>query len=119
MKKHIHIRKPFIVAAVAFVAVVSVLSLHTVREGVVQQLGSVVGMYAAVESNEYNTLAQQLREQQEALDLREQQLNEQQAVIEKEIRQNNSSSTWLIGSIGVLLLGLVLLNYYFDWRRAR
>jgi len=92
-------------------------SLGTV--GFVQQMGLAVGMTAGVPKNEYNTLAQALKERDVAITEREKALAEKEANILQEQRVNDTKLSYLVISIGALLLSLILLNFYLDARRKR
>jgi hypothetical protein len=70
-----------------------------------------VSISAAIPANPDNTLAQQLREKQEALDARERSLG----------TQSSGSTDWGFRAfaLSVLLLILMFANFYLDMRRAR
>jgi cell shape-determining protein MreC len=89
--------------------------------GVFQQLGSVVGMYASIEPNEYNELAQELKEYEQDLQKREAVIAQKEVLLRNEAEQKDEQNTAIIytTAIGVLLLLLILYNYYLDWRRKR
>jgi len=81
-------------------------------------LGSAaVGISAAVPSNPYNALAQELVEREAELDRRE-----------ALVREAETKSTfWNFSerlapysfALSLILFGLVALNYVLDWRRSR
>lgn len=106
----------FIIGALVLLGV----ALSDPGQKIGQQLGSVVGMYASVEPNEYNTLAQQIKEKQEELDTREKKITEKELLSEQqEIPKRDSVAIIYITLIGLLLLVLVLLNFILDWRRRK
>lgn len=82
--------------------------------------GAVVGQYAAVEPNQYNTLVSQISEKEQELAAREQELNE----IEARLRSSRflgflsfDVSTYSFITSIVLFL-LLLLNFAWDFRRS-
>ena len=93
--------------------------VYTLQDGrgVLRQLGSVVGMYASTEPNEHNVIAQQLKERAEELDEKEAALERQQQEIVERAVARDKTSVVFIAAIGLLLLILVSMNFYFDWRR--
>lgn len=116
IKENSQTRRILLLAGMSLLALGILLSFHDVRSGIVKQLGSAVGMYAAVEENEYNTLAQQIQEKEQELTEREQEIVEREQVIEKRIEESESKAVTYVTAIGLLLLVLVLLNFYYDWR---
>lgn len=112
-------KKILITIGIGIIAV-GILSLYMsgVGSGMVRQLGAVVGMYAGVEPNEYNLLAQQLDERSKELDAREAHIAQQEILIRE---GDNSEKTSIVyaTAIGLLLLVLVLFNFYLDWKRNR
>lgn len=75
------------------------------------QAGSAIGVTASVPPNPFNTLAQQLKEKEDGLELKEKALNER----EKAMEQGNMNYI-VYGSLGVLSL-LVMANFYLDYKR--
>jgi hypothetical protein len=79
-------------------------------------LANVVSMTAAVAPNTDNTLAAQLKQRGQELDQKEREIDaraQDAAVI---------STSWLTYILSVVLVGqtvLILLNYFFDYRRAK
>ena len=87
-------------------------------EGILErQFGYVVGVSSRVEPNKYNTLAQQLEERSNDLDAREFELDQREEAI-KEERQVKMDNAFFIITIGLLLLILILINFFLDWRRG-
>jgi hypothetical protein len=79
-------------------------------------LANVVSMTASVAPNEDNTLAAQLKAKGQELDQRERDIDaraQDAAVV---------STSWLTYILSAVLVGqtvLILLNYFFDYRRAK
>lgn len=88
---------------------------------VARLLGSAVGVSAGVAPNEYNTLAQQLREKQEALALTESDLARREAAVREAATRNQLNSDrqmmYLLFLTGGLFVA-VIVNFYFDIRRG-
>lgn len=85
----------------------------------VYQLVSVIGVSVSVPPNPFNTLAQQLNEKENTLIQKEKELQEKESIIAegKESRQNRTI-LYAAGGGGILL-ALVLLNFYLDYRRKK
>ena len=90
------------------------IAVGNVRMYLAQAIG--IGMNVSVLPNETNTIALQL--EQKDLRLKEQvaQLNERERVFEVQQSSEQKLAPWLILG-GFLLFGLVLLNFYLDFRR--
>lgn len=113
-------RRTYVITGLIVAAVVGVsyLSLAGFGGGVFRQLGSVVGMYASIEPNDYNLLAQQLNKRSQELDAREAALEEKELSTSSNTNtQSDRKAIVYITSIGTLLLALVLLNFYLDIKR--
>lgn len=95
------------------------LSVDNLSGGVLRQLGTVVGMYASIEPNEYNLLAQQLEERVKELDKKEEELKTKEELVEEQERADNMRTVVYVTAIGSLLLALVLFNFYLDWKRRK
>ncbi len=80
-----------------------------------ENIAGVIGIAGSVAPNEYNDLAAQIDQKNEELTLREQAL----AVREEALFSGNDRITLdvLFGITGLLLL-LISLNFYYDWRRG-
>ena len=79
-------------------------------------LGSAtVGMSAAVDENPFNTLAQQLVEKERELQGRESVLDQREALLL--VREAPFAIYSFV--LGLIVSLLVLVNFYFDWRRER
>lgn len=102
-----------------FMYSVASVSFATVAKGSENLFANaVVGVFAGVAENPYNSLAQQLQEKEDELAARE------AALATKEL--SNESTNSLFGSLGgwslfvsSILLILLLVNFYFDIRRSR
>ncbi len=74
----------------------------------------------SVEPNPFNTLAQQLQEKKEALLEKEGNLIERENFLTERMMEErskkNSTLIYLLAVAGVLLI-LILLNFYLDYRR--
>lgn len=86
-----------------------------------QYIATAVGMYAAVEENELNALTGALSERQRALDAREAALRERE--IDAQAQDTSAApldiSSYILSALLFLILVLIVLNYIFDWMRAR
>jgi tetrahydromethanopterin S-methyltransferase subunit G len=113
-------KKTYLITIGIGIIATGILSLYMsgVGGGMIRQLGAVVGMYAGVEPNQYNLLAQQLDERSRELDAREAELAQQEVLIKETVGQERTSIVYAT-AIGFLLLLLVLLNFYLDWKRNR
>jgi hypothetical protein len=85
--------------------------------GFVNQMGLAIGMTAEVPSNQYNTIAQALKERDTAITEKEKSLAEKEAMILRAQGESNARISLLIIGIGSVLLGLILLNFYLDTKR--
>ncbi|MFA5831576.1 MAG: hypothetical protein WC878_07150 [Candidatus Paceibacterota bacterium] len=94
-----------------------VSSLGTV--GFIKQMSSAVGMTAGVPENEFNKLAQELKQKDTAITEREKALAERETIILREQKINNARLSALILVIGLVLFSLILLNFYLDAKRKR
>lgn len=83
------------------------------------QLGNVVGVGGKVEENKYNKLAQELEEYKQELDLREEALRNEEILITDTRETNTDVAVVFMATIGGLLLILILLNFYMDWKRGK
>jgi len=91
-----------------------------VVDGIAQQLATVVGISAAVPENEFNTLAQQLTDKERELAAREGLLEEKEAALLEDLRKeraDNKKTAIFVSLLGLLLLALILFNFYSDWKR--
>jgi CHASE3 domain sensor protein len=94
------------------------LENQTPTAAFLKQLGNVIGVSAGVPSNEINTLASDLRQWENELDAREQDLAAQEVLLRERAEGDTNTSVVYITVIGALLLVLVVMNFVLDWRRA-
>jgi len=113
-------KKTYIMIIAVGVIAAGILAVYfnSAAGGMFRQLGSVVGMYAGVEPNEYNLLAQQLDQRNKELDAREAELAQQEVLLKESVVSDRASIVYAT-AIGFLLLVLVVLNFYLDWKRGR
>ena len=81
------------------------------------KLGSAVGISTSVPENPYNKLAKDLRDKEDELDLREQELFEKEKAL-----GSGGQKDFLVIAMGagiIVLFTLVLLNYYLDYKRRK
>ena len=80
------------------------------------QLANVVGMHASVPTNEINTLALELQRRSTELDTREREINAQ---ARDTAITSHPYVTYILAAILSGQLVLIILNYVFDYLRAR
>jgi len=85
----------------------------------VRQFANTVGMFAAVPKNEKNSLAQGLQQKQQELTEREMLVEQKEQALAYKNESNGKTAVVYITAIGGLLLLLILMNFYLDWRRNR
>lgn len=112
-------KRRVVISFIIFVFTLSFFAASDMGNRTLRQLGSVIGLYASVEPNEYNTLAQQLEEQKTELDKQKLQIEQEKAQLQQEREDSSDMAIVYITSIGALLLTLVLFNYFLDWRRRK
>lgn len=78
-----------------------------------------VGASAGVLPNEYNTLAQSLFQKETEVNQRERALAEREAEVMREGSRKDTLLISLALSVGFLLMVLILLNFYLDWKRRK
>lgn len=112
-------------ATLVFAALFSagvVFTPHSQSEAL-DQVATVVGMSAAVPSNEYSQLAQQLTEKERELSAREAALvaqeETQRGTLSDDVRRANARTLIALSVALVILFILVGLNFYFDLHRGR
>lgn len=116
-KKKTFISGSVITCAIVFVLLVSFGSLSLGPKQFARELGAAVGASAGVLPNEYNTLAQALLKKETEVNQREAALAEREAAVLREGGEKNTKLIFVVLSVGGLLLVLILLNFYLDWRR--
>ena len=67
-----------------------------------------VAVSLRVEKNEFNTLAESLQKKQEELAKRE-----------KEVEKKDGNGFYALAGVTSVLGALLVLNFYFDWRRRK
>lgn len=90
-----------------------------VRSGalVFSQTLAAVGVKASVEPNVWNNLAAQIDAKQKELDAREAALSTKEQALEASGSSSRLlSPEWYTTALALILLVLVLLNFYLDWR---
>jgi hypothetical protein len=87
--------------------------------GFARQVGMAIGMTAGVPENQYNTLAQSLKQRDAAVTEKEKALAEKEAAVLQEQGMSNAQLSSLVIGIGTVLLALILLNFYLDAKRRR
>jgi cytochrome c biogenesis protein ResB len=83
------------------------------------QAQSAIGMNASVPANPINTLAKQLNERKEGILEKEKELDQREEIIQGQIRKEQEKTLVYLLATGGVLLFLIVLNFYFDYRRRR
>ena len=88
---------------------------------ITSQLSSAVGILVGVQETPINKLAQELTNYEVELNDRETILNERETSIIREEEQSKTTEKYVFVSIiiGILVLILVMLNFYLDWKRVK
>lgn len=110
----------FIVATLISMQAIFHASPVAIGRYFIAQIGSTVGVTVSVPSNPFNTLAQQLKEKESTLFEKEKKLQEKEIALDTEINKGQSSQNKIfmyLAAMGGILLLLILLNFYFDYRR--
>ena len=115
-EKEVIRRTAIVIALVLFIYATSVASPKVLVQSAASMLGNAsVGLSMGVAENPYNTAAAQLAAKQTELDARE-------ALI-KAGEGGSVAGTRMLAAgsfiVSILVLVLVALNYYMDWRRDR
>lgn len=118
------LRKTGHYAFIVFVGVVVLVTLAHVQLGYFgETLLAQVGVVAGVAPNPYNTLNEQLDQKAAAINSEQAYLNQEQAALASSTAEANSFSSdplqWYLTAAVAALMVLILLNFYFDWRRAK
>ena len=82
------------------------------------KLSRAVGMSVSVPENPFNLIALQLKDKENQLNQKEQELNKKELDLDKTPSNNAVLLYILTVGIGVLFV-LIMLNYYFDYRRRK
>lgn len=74
-----------------------------------------VGASASVPQNPFNSLVQQFQEREQMLSEKEKELQQKDAALQEQANGKHNNQNWFL----VVLLILVLLNFYLDYRRRK
>ena len=86
----------------------------------VAQVGSSMGVSMSVSENPFNTLAQQLEEKEAQLQEKEKALEQREASPgSRDFSEEGRIILWLISGLLIILFILILLNFYFDYKRTK
>jgi uncharacterized membrane protein YeiB len=122
-KKKILLEYGTLVVALVFVSQLNAhdLSLKQLAVSAYNNLANVSSFNAAVEPNEFNSLAQQFDKKEKELTAREEALLAKEAELnaryQESIDYNRKLTLFVLGGVTVLLLVLIFLNFYFDIKR--
>ncbi|MDP3963901.1 MAG: hypothetical protein Q8Q39_05395 [bacterium] len=75
-----------------------------------------VGVSISTPANPYNSAARQLQVKEQSLLERENSLREQEALLDERIAEETRTMRYLL-LIASSLFGLILVNFYLDWRK--
>jgi hypothetical protein len=118
-KKKTFIDISILACAILFIALSFYGNLSLGPKEFARELGAAVGASAGVLPNEYNTLAQSLLQKEKEVNQKEAALAEREAAVMSQGNEKNMNLVFVVLSVGILLLFLILLNFYFDWRRRK
>lgn len=112
----------FVVAGILAVQLLDPdLDLGGLREEFSRNMAAVSAITTSVPRNEVNVLAQALDDERAKLDVRAVELDQREAAlalrVAEEVRRENRKTLFAILGTALLLLILILLNFYFDLRR--
>lgn len=86
-----------------------------------EQSASVIGIGASVAPNEFNTLAQDLKQRSDELNTREKEVSAREAALGEEYRNaiaaNNRLTLYVLSGVTAFLVLLIGLNFYLDYKR--
>lgn len=112
--------KTFItICALSFLLLVGYGNLSLDSKEFARELGAAIGASAGVVANEYNTLAQSLREKEVQVNQKEVALARREAAVMEEVGKKDTKLVFVVLFVGLLLLFLILLNFYLDWKRRK
>lgn len=84
---------------------------------------TIVGIGASIAPNEFNSLAEELQSRSQNITVREQELSlrESQLGIEyrNAIKNNNRVTLFALLAVTLVLVSLILLNFYLDYKRGK
>ncbi len=97
-------------------------SAKHIQDFTYENMASVIGIGAAIPDNEFNSLAQALEQKQTELTEREKSLIAREEALGREYREtiaaNNKLTLIVLGIVSLVLILLVLFNFYLDWKRG-
>jgi predicted nucleic acid-binding Zn ribbon protein len=91
------------------------VGLHTLAKYYLAQIGITV----SIPPNPFNILAQQLKEKESTLSAKEQEIQQKETLLKEQEREKKDKIILYFSLVGVVLLILVLVNFYLDYRRRR
>lgn len=97
------------------------IGLHPIELGkfVGARFSSAIGISTSVPENPFNKLALQLKERQQDLDDKEQELNRWEEDLDKRTNSNDILIFSIISFGIILLFILISVNFYLDYRRKQ
>lgn len=124
-KKRVAFQYAAIIAVLAIITALQSPGIPTdgLKKLVYQNIASVIGVTAGVSSNQYNQLAQQLAQKDLEISSRERELIERERLINEEyqatIFRTQNGVFYAISFAALILLLLILLNFYLDYFREK
>lgn len=118
-KKNTSITVSILACAILFIALSFYGNLSLGPKEFARELGAAVGASAGVLPNEYNTLAQSLLQKETEVNQKAAALAVREAAVMQQGSEKDTKLVFVVLSVGVLLLILILLNFYLDWRRRK
>ncbi len=82
-------------------------------------VANAIGMYAAVEPNELNTITSELTKMRTDLEAREREIAEREIAVGLNSGASVDRSTFILAGVLFILLVLIVLNYVLDFIRSR
>ncbi len=93
---------------------------HQLAQNAGLYVANTIGMSAAVQPNEYNTITAELTKMRTDLDARERALAEREIAVDVGgSGSSNDLSTFVLSGLLFILLTLIILNYILDYIRSR
>lgn len=117
------VARRYLYAMLCLSLVFAVFRLFTLSEGPfptvpnLTLVGAAIGVTITVEPNAYNIIAEQLKNKEEDLIERERVIGESERANQATSQHQDKILQYLLGVIGMLIV-LILLNFFLDWRRA-
>lgn len=78
-----------------------------------------VSLTASVFPNNYNTLAQQLRQKEDALSGKENELRIKELSLQNTITKERNKLLFYFGAGGAILFLLIIYNFYLDYKKSK